>query len=288
MTNVCFQMVVFNSDHFLPAVLDAIKPFGPIVATEGPVQYWQRRGYTTSTDRTNEILEQYGIPTVHGQFSEKTEMMQAAEHLIPEGTTHVWMVDADEVWSAAALLRTLTQLEQYDSVAFKPITFYGGFEDYLTGFELRAMWVRIQRWCKGAHWQEHRPPTVLTAEGLSMRSLRHLDSPEQFHHYSYVFPQQVARKVEYYASWGAGVIPNYYRDVYLPWVRGPRAVKYDIERRYHGVHEWLPQRRGDCFTEWFQGQHPLSIVERLTEYSQRFSKELRETVEHPQYEVGAA
>jgi hypothetical protein len=274
--HVAFQMIVFNGDYFLEAVLEAVRPYGPILATEGPVRYWQQRGFTTSTDRTNEILEAYNVPTWHGVFEEKDDMMRAVEDLLPSETTHIWMVDSDEIWKPAAIERTLKVLDQYDSVSFKPYTFYGGFDRYLTGFEERAEWIRIQRWHPGAHWKSHRPPTVLHADGKPMRQHRHLESAERFFHYSYLFPSQVQSKVAYYESWGAGVIPNYFERVYLRWVNSPPMQRERVEREFQGVHEWLPERRGDCFTKAFEGRHPSPIFKRMPEYVVRMYHELRE------------
>lgn len=265
MANICFQMICFQADAFLAPVLEAIAPYAPVVVTEGPVAYFAAQGYHTSTDRTREILETY-VPRqniVYGQWREKDEMMNAAEHLIPPDTTHVWMVDADEVWTPESIESILAQLDKYDSVAFKPRTFFGGFEHVLTGFEMRAEWIRIQRWHRGAHWATHRPPTVNAPDGKPYRGKRHWDAPHRFNHYSYVFPSQVKSKVAYYESWGAGVIPHWFERVYLPWVLGDDAQKRAVEQEFQGVHEWLPERRGECFTAPFMGKHPSTIQRRM-------------------------
>lgn len=276
---ITFQMIVFNADAFLEPVLRTIKPFGNVVVTEGPVKYFADRGATTSTDRTNEILARLlpASAVVRGQWEEKTEMMAAAEHLIPPDTTHVWMVDADEVWPIPVIQTMLSTLEHYDSVSFKPYSFFGGFNRYLTGFEEAFDWVRIQRWYPGARWATHRPPTVNAPDGRPWRKHRHLACPERFYHYSYVMPAAVRAKTEYYGSWGMGTIPDYFNTVYLPWVVArSKQERQAIEDRYKGVHEWLPTRRGDCYTTEFTGQHPPLIASRLPEYKARINKELLE------------
>ena len=51
-------MIVFEGDYVLQECLEQVYPYAEqILIAEGPVEYWQRRGRTTSTDRTNEILE---------------------------------------------------------------------------------------------------------------------------------------------------------------------------------------------------------------------------------------
>lgn len=230
MPRVTFLVLAFNADAFLEPVLESILPFGEVRVVEGPVAYFARAGYQTSTDRTNEILHDLvgANNVVHGTWSEKDEMMNAAR--IPAGTEFVWMVDADEVWEPHVLARVLAHLDEYDSVSFKPWTFFGGFERVLTGFELRAEWIRLQRWHERAQWRTHRPPTVLDPQGRPYRQARHLESPEHFFHYSYVMPSAVRAKVAYYDSWGAGVIPQWFDSVYLPWVCADWHTRQDIER----------------------------------------------------------
>lgn len=278
MTQVTFQMVVFNGDYVLEQVLEPLLLFGDVIVTEGPVAYYTQRGYKSSTDRTNEILHQFIKPRhiLHGQWQEKDAMMCAGADRIPRGTTHVWMVDADEVWEPAAIRRVLELLDNFDSVSFKPHTFYGGFERVLSGFEMEQTWYRIQRWYPGAQWRTHRPPTVLHSDGKPMREHRHWNSSECFYHYSYVFPQQVCSKIAYYESWGSGVIPDYFHRVYLPWVEGNEEQKRMIESEYNGVHEWLPKRRSACFTRAFTNIHPDTIKQQLPQLRQRFLSELRE------------
>lgn len=279
MADVIFQMCVFNGDYVLEPVLQTLRPFGRVLVCEGPVGYWQERGFKTSTDATNEILHAM-LPAsdiVHGQFAEKDEMMRSVEHLIPPGTSHVWMVDSDEVYPAPLVEQILRDVDELDSVEFKPHTFFGGFERVLTGFELRAKWQRIQRWHKGATWHSHRPPTVLAPDGQPYHTKRHVVfEQDKFFHYSYVFPSQVKNKVDYYASWGAGVIPNYFERVYRPWVLGSAKTQADIENEFDGVHEWLPARRGDARTRAFDGSHPRKMEYALPHLKRRLAHEIAE------------
>ncbi len=280
---LCWQMIVFNSDEVLELCLKSIVPYGPIMITEGPVEYFWKRGFMTSGDHTNDILRKY-VPrenVLHGRWKEKDEMMNAAVHLIPEDTTHVWMVDADEIWKPEDIEHVTKLLESYDSVAFKPWSFYGGFERYMSGFEENFSWQRIQRWAPGAAWQTHRPPTVLLPEDKRLGTWRHLSETRtaemgiRFYHYSYVFPEQIKRKTEYYHERDPrGTIANYFRQVYLPWALGDAATRDAIETVYQGVHDWLPARRGECFTRKFEGEHPAAIQEAMPKLQQRFEREL--------------
>ena len=116
---------------------------------------------------------------------------------------------------------------------------------------------------------------MLARDGMPYHTKRHVAFlAEKFFHYSYVLPFQVLDKTAYYASWGAGVIPNYFERVYWRWVNGDLRQKAHVEREFNGVHEWLPERRGDCFTTAFEGHHPEPIVVRMKELQTRFDAEL--------------
>lgn len=276
--NITFLTIVFNGGFFLEPVLKSLLPFGKVICVEGPVAYWQTRGYKTSTDDTNDILASL-LPArdiVHGQFAEKDEMMNAALGLVPKDTTHLMMVDSDECWCGADLESIIPQLGAYDSASFKPHTFFGSFDTCMGGYELRADWVRVQRYFPGAVWKTHRPPTILAPDGIPYHQKRHWDAPFRFAHYSYVYPSQVKAKIGYYESWGAGVIKNYFREVYRAWVLGDAVTRQQIENKYDGVHEWLPARRGDARTYPFVGEHPRHIERTIPALQRRFAWEVNE------------
>ncbi len=280
---IAWVLIAFNSDYVLEPCLRSVLPFGKVYVAEGPVSFWQERGYTTSTDRTNAILEQYSIPTIHGQWTEKTHEQNAALSQVPDDVDFIWCLDADEIWKVQdieAILRIL-ESDTVDSISFKMWSFYGGFERYMTGFEERFEVHRIQRFYPGARFTTHRPPTILARDGRPWREHRHMGHNDtdklgiRFYHYSDLFPSQVEAKAQYYASMG-GNIPNYYHDVYLPWVTGDSAERYYIEEKYNGVHNWLPERRGACRTREFKGEHPAEIQRVMPDLLKRFRAELGE------------
>ncbi len=266
---IAFGMIVFEGDYVLKQCLEQVYPFASqILIAEGPVDYWQRQGRTTSTDRTNEILGAFPDPenkitVVHGQYSEKDDQCRAYMEHIREDTDYLWNLDSDEVYKTEDLEKIIGLLEakQPSSVGVQSTTFYGGFYNYLTGFELKTdNFLRIFRYTPGATWLTHRPPTLHHKYGL-MRN--HMTSDELFqrtgasmYHYSYVFPDQVKKKIAYYKKSVSldRCIDSYFEEVYLPWVDGNRD-----ESRYLGVHEFKPEHRGECYTTPFTGQHPESI-----------------------------
>lgn len=283
-------IIIFNSDFVLKQVLDSIYPYmNQILISEGCVKYWADKGFTTSTDKTNEILANYPDPDkkitiVHGTYSEKTEQANAyMKHVAPD-TDYVWNIDADEVFKAKDIEKIIELLEKekYTSVGFRSLSFYGGFERYLTGAELHHEFIRIQKYHPGAMWQSHRPPTITLPEGMSKKHLSFETLAQMgiyMYHYSYVFPRQVQEKIGYYENAVIkkdGCIPNYFNEVYLAWVRGDLEQKYRVEQTYRGVHEFIPKDRGDCFTERFTLEHPFVITRDMQDLKDKFQKQLEQ------------
>ena len=289
MVKLCFQMIVYNSDYVLGEALRSVLSVAPMVVTEGPCGYWARTGAETSDDRTNAILEahsDYGkgiIGIVHGQFLEKDEMVRASEHLIPKDTTHVFVVDSDEVWRSADLRHVISLLQEWDldSMGFTADSFFGGFDRILTGFERDFEVIRIQRWYPGATWSTHRPPTVVDPFGRPWAQARHMGHTETLRrgismpHYSYTFPKQAWMKHLYYSGYSPGItIKDYPTKVFLPWVEGDGEQRHRIEKEWKGVHNFIPSYRGKCFTEQFTGKHPEEIMYSMPELIERFDPEV--------------
>ena len=101
------------------------------------------------------------------------------------------------------------------------------------------------------------------------------------YHYSYVFPEQVRKKIDYYKAKVSrdNCIDDYFNKVYLPWVNGDENQKLKIESNYIGVHEFKPHVRGECYTKKFEGTHPESIINSYELLNQRFEKELQNYVD---------
>lgn len=257
---VCFQMIVHNQDYVLREAIAAIRPYGPIIVTEGPVGYW--RTARAEPDETNFILDALRLPVLRGEWAEKDEMVNAGIERVPEGTEFIWVIDSDEVWRARDIEAILKILAggQVDSMAFHAYSYYGGFTRVMGGFEESFEVHRIQRWYPGARWATHRPPTILAPDGRPWRQHRHMTGNEcdnlglRYWHYSYLWPRQMEAKARYYKALdgGAGTIPEYFERVYKPWVAADRAgdvaLRQAIEDYYEGVHNWIPPRRGPAFT----------------------------------------
>lgn len=288
---IAFGMIVFEGDYVLKQCLEQVYPFASqILIAEGPVSYWQKQGKTTSTDNTNKILDEFPDPDnkikiIHGQFNEKDDQCRAYMKHINEDIDYVWNLDSDEVYKTEDLKKIIKFLEDENptSVGIQSCSFYGGFDDYLTGFELnRDNFLRIFKYTKGATWLTHRPPTIQYPSNSGIIR-KHVDSDTLYnklgvmmYHYSYVFPHQVAKKVGYYKDSVSkeNCIDNYFERVYLPWVTGNDAQKEKIENAFLGVHEFKPHIRGECRTAKFIQTHPDSIARDKNELMDSFSAQL--------------
>lgn len=289
---IAFGMIVFEGDYVLKQCLEQVYPFAAqILIAEGPVSYWQRQGRTTSTDKTNEILTSFPDPEnkikiVHGQFSEKDDQCRAYMTNILPDIDYLWNLDSDEVYKTEDLRKIISFLEKErpTSVGIRSCSFYGGFDHYLTGFELNTdNFLRIFRVTEGCTWATHRPPTIKYPPNAKIER-KHVDSDwlwenlgVQMYHYSYVFPRQVYTKVSYYKSEVSkqNCIDNYYQNVYKPWVLGTDQQKVAVENFYSGVHEFKPIVRGPCFTERFCGEHPESIARDIESLKDGFYEQLK-------------
>jgi hypothetical protein len=287
---IAFGMIVFEGDYVLRECIEQVYPFASqILIAEGPVEYWQRQGRTTSTDRTNEILDNYPDPDnkiviVHGKFTEKDNQCRAYMEYINDDIDYIWNLDSDEVYKIEDIEKIIKFLEEESptSVGIQSCSFYGGFDDYLTGFELNTdNFLRIFKYVKGSTWLTHRPPTISYPENIERK---HVPSNilfdklgVQMYHYSYVFPRQVKTKISYYKDSVSqnNCIDNYFEDIYYPWVTGSNEDKKSIENKFLGVHEFKPHVRGECYTEKFTGTHPEAIINNMDELIYKFNNQLQ-------------
>jgi hypothetical protein len=285
---IAFGMIIFEGDYVLRECLEQIYPFASqILISEGPVEYWQKMGKKTSEDRTNFILENFPdkenkIKIIHGQFKEKDDQCREYIKFINPDTDYLWSIDSDEIYKTEDIEKMIKFLEDEKptSVGIRSCSFYGGFENYLTGFELKTdNFLRVFKYEKGSTWLTHRPPTLYYPNNIVKK---HINSDKlyeltgiQMYHYSYVFPNQVFKKINYYKSSVSreNCIDNYFDEIYLPWVTKPEE-REKIENKYMGVHEFKPNVRGECYTKKFTGIHPKSIQNNIDNLQNEFKNQL--------------
>jgi hypothetical protein len=289
-----FGMIVFNGDYVLKQNLESLYPFAhQIIIVEGPVDYYRKLGYSSSTDDTIDIIESFPDPDnkirlIKGQWTEKDDMCNAyATHLTGD---YVWHIDCDELYKAEDMQKVIGYLDNHSdscySMSFKLRSFYGGFERYISGFEENFEVHRIQKIIPGkSRWKTHRPPTMVwPPTGRLCRDMGHVDYHTtdswgiRIYHYSHTFPKQVKAKMDYYKSWGgSGIISNYWDKLFVPWMNAKtEQEKLQVEQPTLGVQEWVHQRRGPAFTAAFGGKHPDVIENSRKELEDRIQKERAE------------
>ena len=289
---IAFGMIVFEGDYVLRECLECVYPYAEqILIAEGPVTFWQQQGKTTSEDKTNWILANFPDPdnkikVIHGQFSEKDEQCNAYIEYLNDDIDYLWQIDSDELWKAEDIEKMINifKTEKYTSVDVKSCSFYGGFDHYIGGFERQSgNFHRIFKVYPGSDWLTHRPPTIKHKPGINTLPERHLDGDTlwerygvQMYHYSYVFPEQVRKKIFYYKSKVSmsKCIDDYFNLVYLMWTKGDKQDKNFVENLFNGVHEFKPQYRPHTRTHEFDGTHPKPIENNMKALKARFKKEL--------------
>ena len=197
---IAFGMIVFNSDFVLKQVLETIYPHASqILIAEGPVKYWADKGYTTSTDKTNDILESFPDPDnkmtiVRGPYPEKDDMCISYIKHMNEDIDYIWHIDADEVYKPKDIEKIINLVEEgnYTSAGFRCYSFYGGLDRYITGFEEQSEFHRLFKVYPGTDWLTHRPPTVKHTEGVEVLPEKHLsievlDKKHNIRIYHYTF-----------------------------------------------------------------------------------------------------
>lgn len=288
MTKIYAGLIVFNGNYVLQECLQSLyKNVDGILISEGPVQWWQDRGYTTSTDGTNEILNNFldpqnKIKIIHGQWQEKEQQCQAYMRFLPDDADYICNVDCDEIYKDENWhkLREIMDTKKYTEIQFRFKTFFGGFDHYISGYEENVRTVRIQRSYPGCQWQTHRPPRLFPKRGINAPSkvLSHLETDAmgiRIYHYSFCFANQVLQKMQYYENFvnKSNCIPNYFYDIWLPWVLSNNIKeRARIENKWRGVQDC--KRRSDAFTEPFTGEHPQIIQDNMDKLKEKFNEQL--------------
>jgi hypothetical protein len=290
---IAFGMIVLDGDYVLKQCLEAVYPFAyQILIAEGPVKYWQMQGLTTSTDNTNEIINNFPDPQkkisiIHSQYEDLDDQCNAYLPFLKDDADYLWNLDSDEIFKTEDLetIIKLVEKEKYTKISFQSYSFYGGFKRHITGFEEEYPFIRAHKIYPGSRWYTQMPPTVMHRRDNIILPAKHLDykflASEygiRMYHYSYVFPDQVYKKIQYYKSAiiaKGHSIPDYFEQVYLPWVLGDIQQKKIIENKFQGVHEYIPEDRGPAYTKRFENTHPPSIQNDMASLEEKFQQQLK-------------
>lgn len=272
MPKVDFAMIVHNGQPFFELNLKNIYSFANrIIVVEGPVRRYREMGFGPSSDGTLEVLATFPDPErkivfESGFFEEKDDMVRRQERHF--NGQWVWCCDADEFFHHDDMRKVLAWLEQHPecySMSFRLLSFYGGFERTIGGFEAGFETHRLFRLSPGAKWLTHRPPTLVwTPTGRTCREMGHADGTKELgvhiHHYSHLPPKRMLHKARYYEMYSSSIIPNYFGRVYAPWLSARTdAERLAVERQFNGVQEFRPECRTAAYTTPFAGEHPEVI-----------------------------
>ena len=298
-SKIAFGMIVFEGDYVLEASLESVYPYASqILIAEGPVKFWQDKGRVTSKDNTNSIIDNFPDPEnkitiVHGQFSEKDEQCSAYMKYLRDDIDFVWNLDSDEVFKGEDIENLIKIMEDnnYTSADLKSCSFFGGFDRYIGGFEeKKGNFHRVFRVYPGSTWLTHRPPTIIHKKEYQNFPKKHIDGDTlwfkhniRMYHYSYVFPNQVKNKIEYYEAKVSkeNCFKNYYETIYRPWVTSSSEdEKFKIESINSGVHEFIKSARTHAYTKKFLGSHPDAINKRIEIYKERIISEIKKDNEN--------
>jgi len=269
-------MIVLNGEPFTRYALRALYPFAhQIIAVEGATHLAVASASPDghSTDDTLSVLRAFRdtedpegklvIVTAEDEGhpngfwpGEKNEMSQAYARRATGDW--LWQVDSDEFYRAEDLQRVCGLLSSDDTittVSFFQRTFWGSPEFHVDGPFMRGKMTggeyhRLFRWGAGYRYVDHRPPTVLDAQGRDLREGHWLDGRcmhtqgIDLYHYSLLFDFQVLQKAGYYdrQGWdGRGDESDWAR---RGWLK--------LERPFH-VHN---VHRHVAWLERFGGEHP--------------------------------
>ena len=172
-----------------------------------------------STDGTLEVLNAFKqeedpedkltVITREGFWSEKDEQSQAYAKVATG--SWLWQIDVDEFYTHADIEKIKSVLREnpdVTAVSFRQRPFFGGPGYWFDSYNLRAdntsEYHRLFRWDAGYRYATHRPPTVVDAAGVDVRTKNWLSANDTeklgviLYHYSLLLPKQVRDKCAYY------------------------------------------------------------------------------------------
>lgn len=218
-------MIVHNGEPFIKYNLENLYPVAhEILIVEGAVEKFRHASTPDghSLDRTIDIIRRFPDPEGKikliqrdGFWPEKTEMSNAYMEVCTGD--YIWQVDVDEFYKkedVARVIKVLSDNPEVSRVDIKTINFWRGFRAVMQGASYvfgADEFIRIFRYRPGYRYLTHRPPTVMDGSGKEVMHEQVIRAKELFekhgvciYHYSYVFPEGVKNKSDYYAQMGWG------------------------------------------------------------------------------------
>ncbi len=291
MPKISFGIIVLNGEPFTRYVLRALYPYAhQIIVVEGATR--AARGIATddghSQDNTletlldfkaNEDIEDKLIIVSPGGFWPEKDEMSAAYAKRATGD-YLWQIDMDEFYMPRDIEWIMQMLDTNPSiteVSFHTLTFWGGLDYMVDGWYLRrAVMInfhRLFKWGPGYQYINHRPPTVVDADGHKMVKQHHINGHDlakhgiYMYHYSLLLPKQVREKAHYYqhAEWTET------RRRQIEWAQ-ETFQKLKHPTRVHTVYKY------PSWLQHYNGPHPPQVLAMMEDIqSGKLQVELRPT-----------
>ncbi len=224
---ISFGMIVVNGEPFIRYNLENLYPHAhEILIVEGAVEKFYHAATTDghSIDNTVEIIKNFPDPECkikliqrEGFWPEKDAMANAYMNICTGD--YIWQVDVDEFYKPDDVEKVrmlLASDPEISRVDIKTINFWRGFSAVLQGATYiygADDFIRIFRYRPNYSYETHRPPTLMDECGHTFNHKRIISAKElitlcevYIYHYSYVFPEYVRYKADYYSrmGWGGG------------------------------------------------------------------------------------
>jgi hypothetical protein len=201
---------------------------------------------------TKNWLSANGQTSGHQVFNEKVEQQNEALRYVHSDTDYILTFDIDEFISKDDLkhIGIILERDRPDCVELQCNNFWHE-QGYIgrggDGWAYESWNPRIWRYVPGMTFTNHRPPTPNYPVNMVCKL------PQKFNHYSYVYMNQVYRKLKYYNL----IYPQFdymkwFQDVWMPWNPMSRVA---IEWK-NSVH---PSCKG-ATTELFTGKHEIKWI----------------------------
>lgn len=310
---ITFGIIVLNGEPFTKHVLRALYPFAhQIIVAEGAAP--GARNIATADGHSRDgTLEEIRRFRREEDPECKVTLVTAEDEGHPDGFwpgekdeqskayasratgDYLWQVDIDEFYRPDDMARIVKMLRDDPSitaVTFKQVTFWGGLEYSVDSWYLRRglMWVhRIFSWGPGYSYSDHRPPTVLDAEGRDLRTLNWVRGEDlekagiRLYHYSLLLPKQVIEKCDYYgnAAWAT-------RPGAIAWAQDA-FLRLGRPYRVHNVYQY------PSWLERYRGPHPEQVTDMVAELRAsngpiqlRRTDDIERLLSTPWYPIGRA
>ncbi len=221
-----FGMIVLNGEPFIKYNLEALYPHAhEILIVEGAVEKFAHAATSDghSLDNTVDIIKSFPDPEYKikliqrdGFWSEKDAMSNA--YMAACTGDYIWQVDVDEFYKPEDIEQVRNMLvsdPEITQVNFRTIGFWRSFNARIMGASFifgRDEYIRVFRYRPGYSYATHRPPTLADEAGHPYIHKKIVTAQEMEqqgivqYHYSYIFPDGVKNKSQYYSQmgWGCG------------------------------------------------------------------------------------